>query len=55
MSNQFTLIGHGWGHGAGLCQIGAAVMASEGHKYEEILSYYYHNTPLKIVDLRLKI
>lgn len=46
----FTLIGHGWGHGAGLCQIGAAVMASEGHKYEEILSYYYHNTQLKIVD-----
>ena len=37
----FTLIGHGWGHGAGLCQIGAAVMASEGMKYEEILSYYY--------------
>jgi SpoIID/LytB domain protein len=46
----FTLSGHGWGHGAGLCQIGAAVMASEGHKYEEILSYYYHNTQLKIVD-----
>ena len=41
MTNQFTLIGHGWGHGAGLCQIGAAVMASEGHKYEKILSYYY--------------
>ena len=41
MSNQFTLIGHGWGHGAGLCQIGAAVMASEGHPYEKILSYYY--------------
>ena len=39
--NQFTLIGHGWGHGAGLCQIGAAVMASEGMKYEDILSYYY--------------
>ena len=37
----WTLFGHGWGHGAGLCQIGAAVMASEGHKYEEILSYYY--------------
>ena len=37
----FTLIGHGWGHGAGLCQIGAAVMASEGHKYEDMLSYYY--------------
>lgn len=47
---SWTLIGHGWGHGAGLCQIGAAVMASEGHKYEEILSYYYHNTQLKIED-----
>ena len=41
LSSQFTLIGHGWGHGAGLCQIGAAVMASEGHKYEDILAYYY--------------
>ena len=48
--STFDLIGHGWGHGAGLCQIGAAVMASEGMKYEEILSYYYHNTQLKIVD-----
>ena len=38
---NFQLIGHGWGHGAGLCQIGAAVMASEGHKYEDILAYYY--------------
>ena len=38
---HFVLSGHGWGHGAGLCQIGAAVMASEGHKYEEILQYYY--------------
>ncbi len=38
---HFVLSGHGWGHGAGLCQIGAAVMASEGMKYEEILSYYY--------------
>lgn len=46
----FILSGHGWGHGAGLCQIGAAVMASEGMKYEDILSYYYHNTQLKIVD-----
>ena len=38
---NFQLIGHGWGHGAGLCQIGAAVMASEGHKYEDILAHYY--------------
>lgn len=37
----WTLNGHGWGHGAGLCQIGAAVMASEGHPYEDILAYYY--------------
>ena len=42
----FTLSGHGWGHGAGLCQIGAAVMASEGHPYEEILSFYYHGAKL---------
>ena len=46
----WTLSGHGWGHGAGLCQIGAAVMASEGHRYEEILSYYYLNTQLMIAD-----
>ena len=38
---RWTLVGHGWGHGAGLCQIGAAVMASEGKTYEEILTYYY--------------
>ncbi len=42
----FQLNGHGWGHGAGLCQIGAAVMASEGHPYEEILSYYYRGAVL---------
>ena len=47
---HFVLSGHGWGHGAGLCQIGAAVMASEGHRYEEILSYYYPNTQLMIAD-----
>lgn len=38
---SFLLSGHGWGHGAGLCQIGAAVMASEGMKYQDILAYYY--------------
>ncbi len=42
----FNLHGHGWGHGAGLCQIGAAVMAAEGHSYEEILNYYYPGTRL---------
>ena len=42
----FHLTGHGWGHGAGLCQIGAAQMAAEGHTYEEILHFYYHGTRL---------
>lgn len=46
----WTLTGHGWGHGAGLCQIGAAEMAEEGFTYDKILSYYYHNTQLKIVN-----
>ena len=48
--STFDLIGHGWGHGAGLCQIGAAQMAEEGFTHEQILSYYYHNTQLKIVN-----
>ncbi len=43
---RWTLRGHGWGHGAGLCQIGAAVMASEGKSYQEILAYYYANSRL---------
>lgn len=49
-NGAWTLQGHGWGHGAGLCQIGAAVMASEGKTYEEILSYYYPNTQLMILS-----
>ena len=51
ISNQFTLVGHGWGHGAGLCQIGAAVMASEGYKYEDILAYYYVGSRLSTAAL----
>ena len=43
---SWTLTGHGWGHGAGLCQIGAAQMAEEGYTYEEILSYYYRGAVL---------
>ena len=39
--SKVRLRGAGWGHGAGLCQIGAAVMASEGYTYKEILSHYY--------------
>jgi len=42
--DRVTLKGRGWGHGVGLCQIGAAVMASEGYGYREILSHYYPGT-----------
>ena len=38
---RFPLIGAGWGHGVGLCQIGAAVMGEQGYKYDEILLHYY--------------
>ena len=38
--------GRGWGHGVGLCQIGAAVMASKGYTYKEILQHYYPDTEL---------
>ena len=40
----FTLYGAGWGHGVGLCQIGAAVMAEKGYTYQQILAHYYPNT-----------
>lgn len=43
----WTLTGHGWGHGAGLCQIGAAVMAAEGIDYLTILTHYYPGTKLE--------
>ena len=39
--SRFILSGGGWGHGVGLCQIGAAVMATEGFKAEEILAHYF--------------
>lgn len=43
----FTLTGAGWGHGVGLCQIGAAVMSTKGYRYDEILLHYYPNTHLE--------
>ncbi|MBO7160100.1 MAG: SpoIID/LytB domain-containing protein [Paludibacteraceae bacterium] len=45
---KFTLYGAGWGHGVGLCQIGAAVMAEKGYTYQEILAHYYPNTEIKL-------
>ena len=44
---KFILNGAGWGHGVGLCQIGAAVMGSKGYSYREILQHYYPETELK--------
>lgn len=43
---KFILHGAGWGHGAGLCQIGAAIMGERGYDYREILSHYYPSTTL---------
>jgi len=43
----FTLRGAGWGHGVGLCQIGAAVMGEKGYDYEEILMHYFRGASLE--------
>lgn len=43
---RFILKGHGWGHGVGLCQIGAVRMAHEGKNYREILEFYYPGTEI---------
>jgi SpoIID/LytB domain protein len=43
---SFILNGHGWGHGVGLCQIGAAVMGEQGKPYDEILLFYYRNAEI---------
>lgn len=43
----WVLRGRGWGHGVGLCQIGAAVMAAQGADYRQILSFYYPNSLLR--------
>ncbi|MDF9831054.1 stage II sporulation protein D [Parabacteroides sp. PF5-6] len=44
---RFVLTGAGWGHGVGLCQIGAAVMSTQGHTYRQILSHYYPGAQIK--------
>ena len=44
---HFDIIGAGWGHGVGLCQVGAAVMGEQGFKYDEILLHYYQNAEVK--------
>jgi stage II sporulation protein D len=44
---SFTMIGAGWGHGVGLCQIGAAVMADQGYSHGDILSHYFPGARLR--------
>lgn len=44
---KFVLYGAGWGHGAGLCQIGAAVMAEQGYQFDEIAIHYFKDAKLK--------
>jgi stage II sporulation protein D len=46
---RLKLIGAGWGHGVGLCQIGAAVMAQRGYTHEEILSHYFGGTERRTI------
>lgn len=43
----FQLTGAGWGHGVGMCQIGAAVMGAKGYKYDNILLHYYRGAEIK--------
>ena len=47
---RFVLHGAGWGHGVGLCQIGAAAMGSRGYRYREILSHYYPGAEIITTD-----
>lgn len=44
---RFELLGAGWGHGVGLCQIGAAVMGEKGYSYDQILLHYYQGAGIK--------
>jgi len=44
---HFRLVGAGWGHGVGLCQIGAAVMGEKGYRYDEILHHYYQTAAIQ--------
>ena len=46
----FLIKGAGWGHGVGLCQIGAAMMGEKGYTYEQILSHYYPSSYLEEIQ-----
>ena len=44
---RFVITGAGWGHGVGLCQIGAAMMSEKGYSFDEILLHYYRGAEIK--------
>lgn len=44
---RFVLVGAGWGHGVGLCQIGAAIMSSRGYGYREIIAHYFKDSKIR--------
>lgn len=46
IAQEFVLSGAGWGHGVGLCQIGAAMMGTKGYKYNEILLHYFRGADI---------
>ena len=47
LPGRFVFIGAGWGHGVGLCQIGAAMMSTKGYSYRDILSHYFPGTKVE--------
>lgn len=51
--SRFTFKGAGWGHGVGLCQIGAAVMSAKGYTYKEILAHYFPGTSLRNLEFKI--
>lgn len=52
LQNIFVIRGAGWGHGVGLCQIGAAIMASKGYDFRDILRHYYPNSTLSAIPIK---
>jgi len=46
-NGSFVFEGHGWGHGVGMCQWGAIVMAEKGKTYKQILAFYFPHSKLK--------
>ena len=49
MPDGFVITGAGWGHGVGLCQIGAAMMGEKGYSYDKILLHYYKGAEIRRV------